>query len=89
MTTGESQGLIIHGGDLIHINEVNEGTYHPTIGSFGKYEDKSIEATWTYNIENKDRTTYSYPEPAPNDPKKSPLPEPNSTYPAGGKVWTV
>lgn len=89
MSTGDTLGLLIHDDNLIHINTVNEGTYHPTIGSFGMYDNKNIEATWTYNIEDKNRTTYSYPQPAPDDPNKPPLPEPNATYPAGGKVWNV
>lgn len=89
MSTGASQGLLIHDGALINVNSINEGKYHPTIGSFGMYANKQIEAAWTYNIKDSGRTTYSYPEPAPNDPSKPPLPEPNTTYPAGAHTWGV
>jgi hypothetical protein len=39
-------------------NVLNEGTYKPTIGTFGMYANKSIEGLWTYNPNSS--TTWSY-----------------------------
>lgn len=56
---------------------VNQGRYSPTVGAFGMYADKSLESAWIFNINDTNSTAYAYPEPAPNDPLKPPLPAPN------------
>jgi hypothetical protein len=51
--TGQSRSLIIKDSEIYTINEVNEGTYRPTIGTFGMYTNKSIIGHWTYLSINK------------------------------------
>ena len=48
--TGQGRSLIIKDSEIYTINEVNEGTYRPTIGTFGMYTNKSIIVLWTYLI---------------------------------------
>lgn len=58
MQTGQSLGLLIENQKILSPNVLNEGTYHPTIGTFGMYANKSIEGLWTYNPT--PNTTWSY-----------------------------
>ena len=43
---------MISNSALISPNKRNEGFYHPTIGTFGMYENKSLEGLWTFNPNN-------------------------------------
>lgn len=58
MTSGESNGLVITNSELYSINTMYEGKYHPTIGTFGMWKNKSMEGLWTYNPNKK--STWSY-----------------------------
>jgi hypothetical protein len=43
---------VISNSALISPNKRNEGFYHPTIGTSGMYENKSLEGLWTFNPNN-------------------------------------
>jgi hypothetical protein len=58
MSSGKSLGLVIENSEMFSPNVLNEGTYKPTIGTFGMYANKSIEGLWTYNPNSS--TTWSY-----------------------------
>lgn len=83
-----SQNLVIRNGKLLAPNQNYYSKdwvtlWYPTVGAFCQMKDGSFQTTWTYFTN--DKKNYYYPQPAPNDINKTPLPVPSAAFPKGGK----
>jgi hypothetical protein len=89
-----SLSLVLQGGTVVapNVKQVNRTfnsvntPYFPTRGAFGIDSIRQMDVAWIYNVGTAN-TTYTYPNPSPNQLNVAPQPVPSDTFPAGAALW--